>query len=153
MGSRIAPLLSNAGHNVTQVDIDEDALEKAMKTRSKKVSKIEEAGIRKRNEICSNIGYSTSLDSLSDSRFTIEAITENLNAKRELMDRLEEIVSDDCVIASNSSSFTISEIAEDMEHPERTVLFHFSNPPILRDFVEIAKGERTTVETLNSQKR
>lgn len=152
MGSRIAPLLSNAGHEVIQHDTDEDALEKAANTCCDKVSRIEEAGIRKRKRICTNISYTNSLEALGASDFVIEAITEDLSAKRKLMDELEGILSDGCVIATNSSSFTASEVAEKMDHPEREILFHFSNPPILRDFVEIAKGEETTDETFQFAK-
>lgn len=149
MGADIALLLSNVGHEVTQVDISAKALKKAETTCHNRILQLDEAGIREEEKICSNISYTISIESLDDSEFVIEAIVERLNAKRKLMKRLEKLISSNCVIATNTSSYMVSEVAENMKHPERVVLMHFSNPPILRDFVEVAKGRATSDETLN----
>lgn len=149
MGSDIAVLLANAGYRVTLVDVKKQALKEAMDSLDDSVSQLREAEILMNGDPSSNINYTSSHKFLNKSELVIEAITEKLDLKRKLMVRLEEIVSNDCVIATNTSSYTVSEITERMDQPERTVLMHFSNPPILRDFVEIAKGEKTLSETFD----
>jgi enoyl-CoA hydratase/3-hydroxyacyl-CoA dehydrogenase len=74
---------------------------------------------------------------LKNCGFVVEAIRERLEDKKELMKKLETIVGDDCIIATNTSSFTPSEISEGMRKPERVTLFHFSNPPILMELIEV----------------
>ena len=65
---------------------------------------------------------------LADAGLVVEAIVENLDAKRELFRQLEDVVGDDCILATNTSSLSITEMAADLEHPERVVGFHFFNP-------------------------
>ncbi len=149
MGAEIAPLFANAGHRVFLVDIDEDALKKAITHIDEAVSQLEETGILKGEDISSKICYTTSQQFLDNCKFVIEAIIENLGAKRKLMNDIEKVVPEDCFIATNSSTYTPTEVAKNMKYSERTILMHFSTPPILRDFVEIAKGEDTLDETLN----
>lgn len=147
MGSDIGCMFSNAGHKVTLVDVSESALIGAISNLDESISQLEEVGVLE-EDVKDNLCFTESQKFIRDSEFVIEAITEELEAKRSLMDSLEETVSEDCVIATNSSSYTVSEITQEMDHPGRTVLMHFSNPPILRDFVEIAKGKNTSEETL-----
>lgn len=150
MGSDIAILFANAEHRVTLVDVRKQALKDSMASLGNPVSQLREAEILMNEDLSSNISYTTSHQFLDRSELIIEAVTEKLDVKRKLMNRLEGIVSKDCIVATNTSSYTVSELAEEMKHPERTVLMHFSNPPILRDFVEIAKGEETSKETFDS---
>ncbi len=150
MGSDIACLFSNAGNETVLMDVSEEALKKAISNFDEASSQLEEAGIAREEELIKNICYTTSHKFLEGSNFVVEAITEDLDAKRKLMGELEKTVSEDCIIASNSSTFTISEISKDMEHPERAVLMHFSNPPILRELAEVARGEKTSDETLEA---
>lgn len=151
MVSDIAPLFSNAGNEVVLVDISEEALKKAMsKNFDEAKPKLEEAGILQKEDPIRDISYTTSYKFLEGCSFIVEIISEDLDEKRKLMERVEEIVSKDCVIVSNSSSYTISEISEGMERPERTASMHFSNPPILRELAEISGGERTGDETLET---
>ncbi len=139
MGAAIAVLLANAGHDVILVDVNENALEKARKRHEGEVlEQLEQAGLKMRDKITSKIKYTMNLEDVKDCNFIVEAIPEKLDLKIELMKKIENLVSDDCILATNTSSFKPSEIAAGLKKPERLVLFHFSNPPILRKIVEIA---------------
>ncbi|MBO8181664.1 MAG: NAD(P)-binding domain-containing protein [Archaeoglobus sp.] len=139
MGAAIAALFANAGYDVVLVDVNDDALEKARKRHEgEDLEQIEQAGLKRRDEIISKIKYTTNLEDVGDCDFIVEAIPEKLDLKIKVMKKIESLVSDDCVLATNTSSFKPSEVAAGLKKPERLVLFHFSNPPILMKIVEIA---------------
>lgn len=87
---------------------------------------------------------STELDSVRGCSLVIEAITEDLSAKRKLFSDLEAVCSSSCILASNTSGLAISQIAEATVHPERVVGTHFWNPAHLLPLVEVVRGERTS---------
>ncbi|MCX8172205.1 MAG: 3-hydroxyacyl-CoA dehydrogenase [Archaeoglobaceae archaeon] len=148
MGTAISAMFANAGYRVFLIDINERALKNAKeKHMSECLEELDEAGLRKRDEIISMITYSNRLDEVESCEFVIEAIVERLPAKIELFEKLEKIVTDSCIVATNTSSFKPSELAIKMERPERFTLFHFSNPPILRKIVEVG-GEVLSEENL-----
>jgi enoyl-CoA hydratase/3-hydroxyacyl-CoA dehydrogenase len=141
-------LLANAGYDVVLVDVVEDALKKARKRHEgEDFEQIKQAGLKKRGEISSKIKYTTNLRDIKECSFVVEAIPEKLELKIELMSEIESLVSDDCVLATNTSSFKPSEVAISLKKPERLVLFHFSNPPILMRIVEIA-GELASKDAI-----
>ena len=141
MGRDIAGLLANAGYDVTLVDIDQDALQEAREFHeSELVSELREPEA----EVTTRISYSTELTSLSDAEFVVEAVPENLDLKRELLSDLEGVLCAEAVIGTNTSSLTPGDVAAPLEDPERVVLFHFANPALHRDIVEISGDEATT---------
>ena len=79
----------------------------------------------------------------ADADFVIEAVFEEMSVKKQVFADVEKIVSPECILASNTSSLSISEMAADLEHPERVVGFHFFNPVAVMPLLEIVKGERT----------
>jgi 3-hydroxyacyl-CoA dehydrogenase/enoyl-CoA hydratase/carnithine racemase len=79
----------------------------------------------------------------ADADFVIEAVFENLELKKQIWAELEKIVSPEAVLATNTSSLSVTEMAADLEHPERVVGFHFFNPVAVLPLLEIIKGERT----------
>ena len=138
MGAAIAALFANAGYRVVLVDVSEGALRRAKERHEGEILReLDEANLRKRENIVELIEYTTKLEDVGECGFVVEAIVEKLDAKRELVKALEGIVGEECIIATNTSSFMPSEIAEVMRKRERHTLFHFSNPPILRTIVEI----------------
>ncbi len=148
MGAAIAALFANAGYRVVLVDVSEEALERAReKHEGEMLRELDEAKLRKRESIVEMIHYTTRLADVEGCGFVVEAIVEKLDAKRELVKALEDIVGEECIIATNTSSFMPSEIAEVMRRKERLTLFHFSNPPILRAIVEIG-GSTVSEENL-----
>jgi 3-hydroxyacyl-CoA dehydrogenase/enoyl-CoA hydratase/carnithine racemase len=84
----------------------------------------------------------------ADADFVIEAVFENLGLKKEIWAEIEKIVAPEAVLATNTSSLSVTEMAADLEHPERVVGFHFFNPVAVLPLLEIIKGERTDDATL-----
>jgi 3-hydroxyacyl-CoA dehydrogenase/enoyl-CoA hydratase/carnithine racemase len=84
----------------------------------------------------------------ADADFVIEAVFENLDLKKQIWAELEKIVSPEAILATNTSSLSITEMAADLEHPERVVGFHFFNPVAVLPLLEIIKGEQTDDVTL-----
>ncbi|WDZ87638.1 3-hydroxyacyl-CoA dehydrogenase NAD-binding domain-containing protein [Micromonospora cathayae] len=88
------------------------------------------------------------LTSFADCDFVIEAVFEDLGVKKQVWAELEKIVSPEAVLATNTSSLSVTEMAADLEHPERVVGFHFFNPVAVLPLLEIVRGERTDDATL-----
>src|SRR6185312_15946692 len=84
----------------------------------------------------------------ADADFVIEAVFEDLGVKKQVWAELEKIVSPEAVLATNTSSLSITEMAAELEHPERVVGFHFFNPVAVLPLLEIVWGERTDDATL-----
>ncbi|MGB0100153.1 MAG: 3-hydroxyacyl-CoA dehydrogenase NAD-binding domain-containing protein [Nocardioides sp.] len=84
----------------------------------------------------------------ADADFVIEAVFEEMSVKKSVLADVEKAVSPDCILATNTSSLSITEMAADLEHPERVVGFHFFNPVAVMPLLEIVKGEQTSDETL-----
>jgi 3-hydroxyacyl-CoA dehydrogenase/enoyl-CoA hydratase/carnithine racemase len=85
---------------------------------------------------------------LCDADFVIEAVFEEMSVKKSVFADVEKAVSPECILATNTSSLSITEMAADLEHPERVVGFHFFNPVAVMPLLEIVKGERTDDATL-----
>jgi 3-hydroxyacyl-CoA dehydrogenase/enoyl-CoA hydratase/carnithine racemase len=87
-------------------------------------------------------------DVFADADFVIEAVFEEMSVKKQVFADVEKAVSPECVLATNTSSLSITEMAADLEHPERVVGFHFFNPVAVMPLLEIVQGERTDDATL-----
>ncbi|WP_267642163.1 3-hydroxyacyl-CoA dehydrogenase [Haloarchaeobius amylolyticus] len=152
MGRDIAALLANGGAEVVLVDVDEDALAAAERYHEREVgAALVDAGLRPADAgetVVSRVHYATGLDALADCEFVVEAISEDLAAKHGLLADLEAVLDPDAVIGTNTSSLTASDVAAAADHPERVVLFHFANPAIPRDVVEV-NGERASEAALD----
>ncbi len=151
MGSGIAQVAATAGCNVKLYDTNIDALHKAENALEKILSRLIEKGRidnDEKNRIQSNISYVNSLDELGDSNLTIEAIVERLDVKKKVFEHLESYVSEDCIIASNTSSLSIASIASALKKPERCIGIHFFNPAPLMKLVEVIPAVQTSDEVL-----
>ncbi len=128
MGSGIAQVAATSGCKVKLYDTNQAALDKAKITLEKILARLIVKGRIDTDEsdrIQANISYVDNLKDLSDSNLTIEAIIENLDIKKKVFSELESYVSEDCIIASNTSSLSIASIAASLNKPERSV-FIFS---------------------------
>ncbi|MFC3957096.1 3-hydroxyacyl-CoA dehydrogenase [Halovivax cerinus] len=142
MGRDIAALLASAGYRVTLVDVDADALTDAETYHSGAVAgALADAGYEPPDDFAARITYDTDLDALADAAFVVEAVPEDLGLKRDLVGSLADVLGDEAILATNTSSLTPGEIAADVVDPSRVVLFHFANPAIPRDLVEVAGDE------------
>ncbi len=152
MGAGIAQVAATAGCSVKLYDTKTDALEKAKTDLEKIMDRLVEKGkidSEEKERIQNNIKYVNSLKELKDSDLTIEAIVENLDIKKNVFSTLEKFVSDDCIIASNTSSLSIASIASSLKKPERCIGIHFFNPAPLMKLVEVIPAIQTSEETLN----
>ncbi len=95
------------------------------------------------NKITALVTGSTSKEGFADAEFVIEAVFEEIGVKKQVFAEVEAVVSPECVLASNTSSLSISEMAADLAHPERVVGFHFFNPVAVMPLLEIIPGEKT----------
>lgn len=101
------------------------------------------------NELLHRIHTTTSLETAAKgAEFIVESVFEDLEAKKDVFRRLDQIADEDTVLASNSSGFPITKIAQAMERPERAVGSHFVQPAHIVPIVEVIKGEKTTHETV-----
>jgi len=152
MGSGIAQVAATAGCQVKLFDTKVEALDKAKATLEKIMNRLVEKGridASEKSRIQGNIQYVNSLKDLGDSNLTIEAIIENLDIKQAVFSELETYVSDDCIIASNTSSLSIASIASSLKNPERCIGIHFFNPAPLMKLVEVIPAIQTSEEVLN----
>ncbi|REG88811.1 3-hydroxyacyl-CoA dehydrogenase NAD-binding domain-containing protein [Winogradskyella sediminis] len=151
MGSGIAQVAATAGCTVKLYDTNQAALDKAKASLEKILNRLIEKGrinTEEKNRIQGNIQYVDSLKDLGDSNLTIEAIIENLEIKQKVFSELETYVSEDCIIASNTSSLSIASIAASLQKPERCVGIHFFNPAPLMKLVEVIPAIQTSKEVL-----
>ena len=146
MGRGIAQIAAQAGMQVRLYDTSAQALAAARDSLGQtwdtlvKKGKISAQAAR---EALARIHACASIDALSDCDVVIEAIVERLDVKRELFAQLEAIVGPDCILASNTSSLSITAIAAACRHPERVLGFHFFNPVPLMKVVEVVDGQRS----------
>ena len=151
MGSGIAQVASTAGCIVKIFDLNEDALTNAKASLDKILTRLVEKGkIDKieKSSIQNNIRYVSSLKELADSQLVIEAIVENLEIKKKVFHELETYVSQECIIATNTSSLSVASIASSLKNPERCIGIHFFNPAPLMPLVEVIPAIQTSNEIL-----
>ena len=100
------------------------------------------------NRLKALVSGSTSKDDFADADFVIEAVFEEMSVKQQVLAEVEAVVSAECVLATNTSSLSVSEMASKLQHPERVVGFHFFNPVAVLPLLEVVRGERTDDPTL-----
>ncbi len=155
MGSGIAQVAATAGHKTILYDTNAAALEKAKAGLSGSLAKlVEKQKItqEKADSILALTSYSSTVTDLAPCDLVIEAIIENADVKQKVFKELEGIVSDTCVLASNTSSLSITSIASACIKPEKVIGIHFFNPATLMPLVEIIPGVATDTSVLNSCK-
>ncbi len=146
MGSGIAQVFAQAGHPVVLYDINQDALDRSKQNLAKTFEKLvakEKYTAEKAQEIQDAIEYASSLEAFTSIDLMIEAIIENLEIKKSVFKQVEEIVSENCILASNTSSLSIASIASACSNPERVIGIHFFNPAPLMALVEIIPAVQT----------
>ena len=153
MGSGIAQVAATAGCEVKIYDTSQEALAKSKAALESTLSKLVEKEKITDNEkfrIIQNIAYVHALGDLSHSDLVIEAIVENADIKRKLFSELENYVSPETILASNTSSLSIAYIAASCQKPERVIGIHFFNPAPLMQLVEIIPAVQTSEEVLKT---
>ena len=151
MGSGIAQVAATAGCAVKLFDLNQEALNKSKINLENTLSKLVEKGKFddvEKSRIQNNIQYISNLNDLSDADLVIEAIVENLEIKQKLFADLEKIISETTILASNTSSLSITSIASICKNSERVIGIHFFNPAPLMQLVEVIPAIQTSKEVL-----
>jgi 3-hydroxybutyryl-CoA dehydrogenase len=154
MGSGIAQVCAQAGIEVTMQDMYPEAIEKALKNIEWSVNKLAEKGILKENG-ATVIGRIRTVAELTDAAaadLIIEAVFENLDLKQKIFRRIDELAKEDALVASNTSSIPITNLAAVTRRPERVLGLHFFSPVPMMQAVEVIKGATTSEETLQKGK-
>jgi len=147
MGAGIAQVAAQNGHDVILYDTKYAALERARHGYEKIFARLVEKGKwseEKVKEVTCRIHFENHLDKFEDCGLVIEAIVENLDIKKSVFGALEDVVSEDCVMASNTSSLSIAAISSAAKNPSRVMGVHFFNPAPLMPLVEIIPSLTTS---------
>lgn len=155
MGAGIAQVAAQNKNKVFLVDLNQEVLDKAKANLLKVLTRLvekEKITTEKAEEIKGNIVYSTSLEDFKTTDFVIEAIVENLEVKTKVFSTLEGIVSNDCILASNTSSLSIASIGGALAKSDRMIGVHFFNPAPLMPLVEIIPAVQTSTDYLTKTK-
>jgi 3-hydroxybutyryl-CoA dehydrogenase len=163
MGSGIAQVAATSGCTVKIYDTNQEALSRSKTALETTLSKLLEKGkidIMESQRTAEAISYVSALEELFDSDLVIEAIVENLDVKRKLFSELESVVSNETILASNTSSLSIASIAASCRNSSRVIGIHFFNPAPLMQLVEVIPAIQTnttvlekTVKTISDWKK
>ncbi|WP_027962960.1 3-hydroxyacyl-CoA dehydrogenase family protein [Halalkalibacillus halophilus] len=150
MGNGIAQVFALNGYEVSLVDVDESALQRAKETMTKSIEKIlqKQGSDQTSEDILPNVTFSTNQSAFKENDLIVEAIVENIEVKKKVFAELESTCDRKTVIATNTSSLSITEIASDLDYPERVCGMHFFNPVPVMKLVEVVEGEQTSKETI-----
>ena len=146
MGAGIAQVAAQAGHPVKLYDNRPGAAAQAVAGIDRQLARLVEKGklpAGEREAIVARLCPADTLDTLADARLVIEAIVENLSVKQALLHELEALCADDCILASNTSSLSITSLAAGLKRPQQVVGMHFFNPAPLMALVEVVSGLAT----------
>ena len=153
MGSGIAQVAAVAGHPVVLFDNNQEALEKAKLNLSQMLQKLEEKGkLQSAAETLGRIVFAADLSAFAECRLVIEAIVEKLEVKKTVFEVLEKIVDDSCVLATNTSSLSVTSIAAACAKPEQVIGLHFFNPAPLMALVEVIPAVQTRAGLVEEMK-
>jgi 3-hydroxybutyryl-CoA dehydrogenase len=150
MGNGIAHVFAQSEYPVTMIDVSADALSRGMTTIGKNLDRQVKKGTvtqEVRDATIERIQTSTDMSAASSASLIIEAATENRDLKFKIFGNLDSIAAPDAILASNTSSISITEIAARTKRPEKVVGMHFMNPVPVMTLVEIIRGLATSDET------
>jgi 3-hydroxybutyryl-CoA dehydrogenase len=147
MGNGIAQVFAQHGFSVRLVDVSQAALDRARTSIDKSLSKFVEKGKltpADRDASLARLSTSTSVDSLADADFLVEAIYENAEAKRSLFASLDAMTRPEVILSSNTSSISITLLGAATKRPDRVLGMHFMNPVPIMTLVELIRGQATS---------
>ena len=160
MGHGIAQIAGMSGFDVKLIDLNQQLLDNAIQKIEWSLNKLSEKGRISKidaNETLRRIRTSTKIEESCHSDFIIEAVPENISLKKSVFSMLNNIARDDAVLATNTSSLSISDISSVVSEPSRVIGMHFFYPPQLMRLVEVVKGNSTTdnvvLTTLDTAKK
>ena len=150
MGSGIAQVAARSGYDVVLRDVSEEFLARGMSTIDKSLQRdVDKERLKEgeKREIVGRISAVTDLSALSAASFVVEAITESLPAKQEVFRALDEACGPEAILASNTSSISITKLGAATRRPDKVIGMHFMNPVPVMKLVEVIRGIATSDET------
>jgi len=155
MGNGIAHVFAQKGYKVTLIDISQAQLDKAIATIGKNLDRMvakETITAEIKDATLKNISTNTSIEEgVKDAALVVEAATENINLKLQIFQQIDKAAPADCILATNTSSISITKIAAATKRPEKVIGMHFMNPVPVMKLVEIINGyatDKTVTETI-----
>ena len=151
MGSGIAQVFAQSGFSVALHDVSQPALDRARAGIDKSLAKFVEKGkltAADRDATLGRLAVTTTLDDLASADYIVEAIVEDVDAKRSLFARLDELARPDVILASNTSSISLTLIGAATKRPDKVLGMHFMNPVPLMALVELIRGQATSGESM-----
>jgi 3-hydroxybutyryl-CoA dehydrogenase len=156
MGNGIAHVCALSGFDVVLTDISQEildgAIEKMKKNMGRQVKK-EKLSQADMDAALKRITTTTELETLKDTDLVVEAVVEDLKTKKEIFEKLDTICKKDCILSSNTSSISVSDIAQATKRPEKVMGMHFMNPVPMMVLVELVRGKSTSEETINTARQ
>lgn len=152
MGNGIAQVVAGSGYQVTLVDLTEELLQRGIETIEKNLNRAinkEKISKDEKEKILSRIDTTVRYEDIQDVDLVIEAGPEKLEVKKEIFTKLDEILDEDIIIASNTSALSLTELAAATSRPEKVVGIHFFNPVTVMQLVELINNILTSEETIN----
>lgn len=146
MGNGIVHTFAQAGYDVVMSDINDKALEKGLNTIQKNMERQVKKGILNQEEMDSaieRITLTTDIAKATDAQLVIEAVTENKHTKFNIFENLDSIMNENAILATNTSTISITEIAAHTKRQEKVIGMHFMNPVPMMKLVEVIKGLKT----------
>jgi 3-hydroxybutyryl-CoA dehydrogenase len=153
MGNGIAHTFAQFGYSVLIIDVNKDLIDKGITTITRNLDrqvKKEKITEEQKNDTLKNITSSIELADVKDSDLIIEAATENLETKKKIFVTLDQASKADAIIASNTSSISITEIAAITNKPDKIIGMHFMNPVPIMKLIEVIRGLATSQETFDA---
>lgn len=154
MGNGIAHTFAQSGYKVQLVDISQVSLDKGVSTISKNLDRMvakERITAIEKQQTLENITTFTNLEEgVEYASLVVEAATENVDLKLKIFESLDKATGDDCILATNTSSISITQIAAVTDRPSQVIGMHFMNPVPIMKLVEIIRGYNTSNETTNT---
>ncbi len=151
MGNGIAQVAARAGYAVVMRDVSDEFLATRAQTQSTRVCSVtstsNDSARKKSSQSSVAIKTTTKLEDLSEASFVIEAVTENLDVKTELFKSLDSITPPETILASNTSSISITRLGAATNRPDKVIGMHFMNPVPVMKLVEVIRGIATSDET------
>ena len=150
MGNGIAHTAAASGFDVTLVDVSQQILDQALKTISGNLQRGVDKGrmtAEEKSAVLGRIRLATDPESIANADIVIEAIIEKVSAKTDMFQKIDKITGPDCILASNTSSISITKLAAATSRPDKVIGMHFMNPVPIMTLVEVIRGIATSDET------
>lgn len=150
MGNGIAQVMAMSGYETVLVDVQQEALDRAKTTMEKNIGRVvEKQGLETTvEEVMQRVQLTTDIQHVSNAEVVVEAIVEKMEAKKALLQQLDEVCEPKTIFASNTSSLSVTEMGAATKRPDKVAGMHFFNPVPVMELVELVKGADTSDETM-----